>query len=518
VSSIKNVLFIMTDQMRADCLGVAGHPVVRTPHLDWLAGQGVRFERMYVQSAVCGPSRMSYYTGRYTHSHRSYWNSVPLPFDETTIGEYVRESGIRAALCGKTHHREDTDYLAKLEKAGLDRSKLYTKHAGLEPWEVNDGTGLGWIDYLKSQGYPHLDTDSNVAPFLTEKPDGTLMNGWRFDSAAYPTMVREEDSDTAYMTRRAEAFIEDAGEEPWLLHLSYFKPHWPNVAPAPYHSMYDPALSPEPLRCQEELDRPHPLLPPFREERRSIPLDDEETWRQMRATYYGLITQIDDHLGKLFEYMDKKGRLKDTLIIFTSDHGEYMGDHWLFEKEMFYEQAIRVPLIIYDPSPMADATRGTVEHRFAESIDILPTCLEALGVEIPLRVQGRSLLPLVHGVTPADWRTAVFADWDFRYYKSGVKLNLSSEKCRAWMIRDDRYKYVHFNGLPNMLFDLKEDPEEFNNIAGDPQYRDLEFHYRGALLDWRQSHEDNYRTSQAEQRKRGGVVRLPEDFVEFPRK
>jgi arylsulfatase A-like enzyme len=519
MSEIKNILFIMTDQMRADCLSAEGHPVVKTPNLDWLAKQGVRFDRAFVQSAVCGPSRMCFYTGRYVHAHRSYWNGVPLPMEELTIGDFMREAGIRAALCGKTHHVEDTDQIRRLKQRGLDKNKIFSKYAGLEPWETDEARGKGWIAYLKSKGYNlPFDEHPGAAPYIVSTPDGRWLNGWRFQSAAYPTVIREEDSDTAYMTRRAMEFIQNAGEEPWLLHLSYIKPHWPNVAPAPYHNMYDPASVPAPIRIPEELENPHPLHIPYREERRSVPFDREEVWRQMRATYYGLITQIDDHLGNLFRFLESKGRMKDTLIIFTSDHGEYMGDHWLFEKELFYEQAIRVPLIIYDPSVAADQTRGTVDHRFVESIDILPTCLDAFGLDIPRFIQGRSLLPLVRGEEVDEWRDAVFADWDFRFYQTGVRLSLPFERCRAWMIRDDHYKYVHFNGLPNMLFDLKNDPNEFYNLAADPKYKDVILEYQSRLIEWRQTYEDNSRGYLQEIRyKRAGVSNLPENILEFPK-
>lgn len=518
MGQIKNVLFIMADQMRADCLGCAGHPVVQTPNLDWLAKRGVRFERSYVQSAVCGPSRMSYYTGRYVHAHRSYWNGVPLPIDELTLGEYLKNNGICAALCGKANHTEDSVMLPTLEQAGVEKGKLTTKNAGMEPWEVNEMQGKGWISYLKSRGYRlPFEKHPAAAPFIVQTPEHRWLNGWRFEAAAYPTVVKEEDSDTAFMTRRAMAFIEHVGDAPWMLHLSYLKPHWPNVAPDPYHKLYDPASVPAPIRTQDELDHSHPLLIPFRKERRSVPLDDEKIWRQMRATYYGLISQIDDHLGKLFRFLKEKGRLEDTLIIFTSDHGEYMGDHWLFEKEMFYEQAVKVPLIIYDPSPEADLTRGKVEHRFVESIDILPTCLEAQNVEVPRRVQGRSLLPLIRGETIKRWRDAVFSDWDFRFYRSGLQLSLPMDKCRAWMVRDDSFKYIHFNGLPNMLFDLEKDPKELHNVAEQPHYQKVVTEYQRRLLEWRQSYEDNSRGGWLENRlSRSGVGELPDAIRYFP--
>lgn len=517
MGEIQNVLFIMTDQMRFDCLGVKGHPVLKTPNLDWLAQQGVRFDKAYVQSAVCGPSRMSFYTGRYVHAHRSFWNDVPLPLDEITIGQYLQASGIRAAICGKTHFTEDYEFLERLEQTGFNKHELHAEFAGMEPWETNDMIGAGWVQYLKNRGYQlPFDTDPVRAPFIVEAPSGQRLNGWRFEACRYPTVIREEDSDTAYMTNRGIDFIREAGDQPWMLHLSYLKPHWPNVAPAPYHNLYDPATVPPPIRAESELQNAHPLIAPFREERRSLPFDNETTWREMRATYYGLIQQIDDNLGRLFKFLQSVGRFDDTLIIFTSDHGEYMGDHWLFEKELFYEQAIRVPLIIYDPSTSANATRGTVNHQFVESIDILPTCLASFELDIPRRIQGESLLPWIRGESIPKWRDAVYLDWDFRFYHSGAKLSLPLEQCRAWMIRDDQFKYAHFNGLPSMLFDLEKDPNEFCNVADHPAYKDVVSEYQRRLLVWRQSTEDNSRGSWLEMKnQRKGVDFIPDSILEM---
>lgn len=514
MSAISNVLFIMVDQMRADCLGFAGHPVVKTPNLDWLASQGTYFPNTYVQTAVCGPSRACIYTGRYTHAHRSYWNDVPLPLDEMTLADYVRRAGVRAAVCGKTHHKTDELDLPDLERGGAPVHAADLPYAGFEPWEVNEFWGAGWMRYLRDCGYDLPFDTPMLAAFQVQTPDGQRRNGWRFENCIYPTVIAEHDSDTAYMTRRAMDFIAEAGDSPWLLHLSYVKPHWPNVAPAPYHARYNPQDCPLPVRSLHELENPHPLLIPFRTERRSLPFDDPTVCQQMRATYYGLITQIDTHLGLLFRFLEAQGRLEDTLIIFVSDHGEYMGDHWLFEKEFFYESAIRIPLIISDPEQRKTLQGGQTVQHFVESIDLLPTCLEALGIEVPAAVQGRSLMPLVRGQTPAEWREAVYGDWDFRFYASSQALGLKADKCRAWMIRDRLYKYVHFNGLPDMLFDLENDPDELVNLAEQPGVREIIYKYRTALLDWRQSSEDNSRGALLERvHGRSGVTFIPDHII-----
>ena len=186
-----------------------------------------------------------------------------------------------------------------------------------------------------------------------------------------------------------------------------------------------------------------------------------------------------------------------------------MGDHWLFEKELFYESAIRVPLIIYDPSE--DATKGLVSDSFVESVDILPTCLEALGIQVPLDVQGSSLLPLLRDQHPRGWREAVFGDWDFRFYHASERLGLAPNQCRAWMVRDNDFKYVRFNGLPDMLFDLKADPNEFRNLAADQSHKEVIHSHQERLLDWRQQTEDDHAGSYLMARiGRSGVSWVPD--------
>ncbi len=510
-----NVLLLMVDQMRADCLSCLGHPTVQTPHLDALAARGVTFTNCFVQSAVCGPSRACFYTGRYVHTHRSTWNSVPLPLDEQTVGDLFTAAGYRAALCGKTHYMPDFlicpgpgdanectgpprppgPFGSLLERAPARTAPL----RGLEPWEFDDGRGAGWLAFLRTQGY---DDGVLADPFVVQTPGGERISGWDFRSAPYPTVVRAEHSDTAYLTDRALAFLHTVAatpDQPWFLHLSYFKPHWPNVAPAPYHARYRPEDVPPPNRDPSELADPHPLLEPFRRERRALPLDQEPVWRQMRATYYGLVAELDHHIGRVWDALEKLGLREQTLVICTADHGEYLGDHWMFEKELFYDEAYRVPLIVYDPRPAAETTRGRMQDAFVQAIDVLPTMLEWAGLPVPAAVQGRSFLPLVHGSQPPDWPLAVYADWDFRFYWTPKQLGVPPRLCRGWMVRDRRYKYWHFaaSALPDVLFDLEADPCERRNVAADPAYSRVVNTYRTHLLDWRMSNEDERRVAWA---------------------
>ena len=166
--------------------------------------------------------------------------------------------------------------------------------------------------------------------------------------------MKEEHSETAYMTDRAMAFIDEMSDRPWLLHLSFIKPHWPYMAPAPYNAMYGRDSFTAVQRTAAERQNPHPVFAAFQKHEVSLTLSDEAAREVVLAGYMGLVKQIDDHMGRLFRFLESRGRLEDTMIVFTSDHGDYLGDHWMGEKELFHEQAVRIPLIIYDPDPAAD--------------------------------------------------------------------------------------------------------------------------------------------------------------------
>lgn len=307
--------------------------------------------------------------------------------------------------------------------------------------------------------------------------------------ARLPARVREADSETAYMTDRAIAFVEAMGQAPWCLHLSYIKPHWPYIAPAPYHALYGPEHCQAVHASPVELDDPHPVYAAYTRHPESVSFSRPEVRENVIPTYMGLIRQIDDHLGRLFRVLEEQGRFEDTLIVFTSDHGDYLGDHWLGEKELFHEESVRVPLVAYDPDPAADGTRGTVETRLVEGIDLAPTFVEALGGAAPDHVlEGRSLLPALRGAegsARAGGRDAVFSELDYAFRPARRKLGVPVDAARAYMVRTEDWKYVFYEGgFAPQLFDLKGEPDEFVDRGRDPALARTRAELHERLFEW----------------------------------
>ena len=487
-----NILFIMADQLRWDHLGCSGHPYLKTPNIDELAKRGVRFDRAYVTSGVCGPSRMSYYTGRYAISHGATWNRVPLSVGEVTLGEMLRGAELTLALTGKTHVMPDQAGLQRLQLDGGSELGVLLRHGGFDEIDRYDGhhepgSESGYPAYLRAQGYVSNDpwTDYVIS---ANGPNGERLTGWHMRNVHLPARVQEAHSETAYMTDQAIAFMRHVGDAPWVLHLSYVKPHWPYMAPAPYHAMYSPAQCLPVVRSDAELRHAHPVLAAYRQQEECVSFQNDDCIRIVRPVYQGLISQLDHHLGRLFDAMAASGRLDDTLIVLCSDHGDFLGDHWLGEKELFYDTVQRVPFIVVDPRSAADATRGTVEQRFVECVDVVPTILDALGIDqgpYRHRIEGRSLQPLLHGQAlppESPWRDHVFSELDYSFRQARLLMGKDVHQCRAFSLRDTRWRYVRWLDEPEQLFDLQADPRELNDLGRDSSTSAVRAQMRERLL------------------------------------
>jgi len=470
-----NILFIMYDQLRFDYLSCAGHPHLETPNFDRVAANGVRFAKAYAQSPVCGGSRMCFYTGRYASSHGAHWNGFPLRVGEMTLGDHMRNAGMDCWLIGKTHMRADVEGMARLGLSPDSMIGARQAECGFDIWVRDDGLwGQGpdgfyderrspYNEYLKARGYPG---ENPWADFANAGVDGDeIASGWMLGNADRPANIAEEDSETPWLTSRAIDFIE-ANEGPWLAHVSYIKPHWPYIVPAPYHDMFGANHVPAAVRHPVEREDPHPVFGAYMESRMARAFQDEEVRRKVIPAYMGLIRQCDDQLGRLLDFLERTGRMDDTMIVLTSDHGDYLGDHWLGEKDFFHEKSVRIPMIIHDPRTEADATRGTVCDAPVESIDLAATFVEAAGGKVPDHIiEGRSLLPWLRGEIP-EWRECVISEYDYSVTPLCGKLGLEPRDARLFMVFDGRHKLIHAEGgFRPMLFDLLEDPEEFRDLA-----------------------------------------------------
>jgi len=305
-------------------------------------------------------------------------------------------------------------------------------------------------------------------------------------NAYLPSRVQEPHTETAYTTDCALDFMRRRGGQPWTLHLSYVKPHWPYMAPDPYHRMYGSGQCLPVARTRQELENAHPVLQAYRQHEESQSFARDECVRIVRPAYQGLISQLDTHLGGLFDYMEGAGLMRNTLIVFTSDHGDFLGDHWLGEKELFYDTVQRVPLIVADPAPAADATRGQARRELVEAVDILPTILQALDVPLAShRLEGRALQPLLHDAQARpDWRQAAVSELDYSFRHARLMLGKTPQQARAWSVRTDRWRYVYWLDEPEQLYDLQADPGEFQDLGTSDTHAGVRAAMRGHLLDW----------------------------------
>ncbi len=483
-----DILFVTADQWRGECLSQLGHPVVKTPHLDALAREGVTFVNHFANAVPCGPSRTSLHTGMYLQNHRSGTNGTPLDARHTNWALEAERAGYDRVLFGYT----DTSADPRAEKDDSPWLKTYEGPLpGIRPLVMMGETPWPWIADLKARGFK-VPAD----PMLSYSMRG---EGPEYEDGAAvpkPLVYPPEADEPNFLVDRYIDYIGGA-TGPFIAHLSILRPHPPFMAPEPYNAMYDPLRVPafSRLSVPDDEAKQHPWLAHQLAKRQYRASADEKKLRRLKAVYFGLMSEVDAALGRLFAFLKESGRWERTMIVFTSDHGEQMGDHWLIGKCGYFDQSYRIPLIVRDPRASADVTRGSRVERFSENVDIMPTMLDAIGADIPDQCDGRSLSPFVAGKgAPANWRTEAHWEYDFRDPTDDAaeqRLNLTLHQCTLNVIRDENYKYVHFTKLPPLFFDLKKDPGEFVNCAGDPAYLPLVLEYAQKLLSWRMNHDEH---------------------------
>jgi arylsulfatase A-like enzyme len=486
----KNVLLIVVDQWRADFVPRLGAGFLRTPNLDRLCREGVTFRNHVTNTVPCGPARASLLTGLYLMNHRAVQNTVPLDARHTNLGKQLRLIGYDAALIGYTTTTPDPRTTGPRDPRFTTLGDLMDGFRSVGAFEPSMDGYFGW---LAQKGYkvPAKREDIWLPEGMDAVPGATDR----------PCRIPAELSDSAYFTERALTYLKGKGDKPWFLHLGYYRPHPPFIAPAPYNAMYSASDMPAPVRratWQEEAAQ-HELLRFYLGDIKQgsffhgaggvATALDEAAIRQMRATYAGLMTEIDDCLGQVFAYLEETGQWEETMIVFTSDHGEQLGDHWLLGKVGYHDESFRIPLVVKDAGRTARA--GAVEDAFTESVDVMPTILEALGGTIPRACDGSSILPLLDGPKPADWRDLLFYEYDFRdvhYSQPEAATGLHMDDSALCVVQDERYQYVHFTALPPLFFDLRRDPHGFENLAEDPAHAGLVKEYAQKALSKRMRH------------------------------
>ncbi len=246
---------------------------------------------------------------------------------------------------------------------------------------------------------------------------------------------------------------------PWCAHVSYIKPHWPYIVPAPHHAMYGPEHVPDALRADVERDDPHPVYGAFMGNKIAVAFQQEDVRKKVIRAYLGLIKQCDHQLGRILDQLEADGALGDTMIVLISDHGDYLGNHWLGEKDLFHNPSVKIPMIVYDPRTAADATRGTTWNALVEAIDLAPTFVEAAGGDLPDHIlEGRSLSPWFHGQTP-QWRDVAISEFDYSVTPMRDVVGRTPRDARP------------------LLFDLNTDPDEFIDLAKGDAHGDVSNSY-----------------------------------------
>ena len=455
-----NVLFVTLDQFRADCLSVAGHPLVRTPNLDRLAASGVRFASHFGQAAPCAPGRASLYTGQYQMNHRVVANGTPLEDRFDNVARLARRAGYAPALFGYTDQGIDPSLVGDPGDPRLDTYEGVLP--GFDAVLPLDGQLVGWLAWLESLGYGTLESGHALAT----EPDRPV-----------------EVSASAFLSDALIAWI-DRQDGPWFAHASYLRPHPPYAAAGTWSTRYSPDDVGDPLAADPGV---HPLV----DTARAIPVcsapTDPAAMAHLRSQYFGMVSEVDDQLGRVLDHLEATGHGRDTLVVVTADHGEQLGDHGLIQKLAFYESSYAIPCIVRSPGHAAAA--GRVVDAFTEAVDVLPTLADLLGQEVPAQCDGMSLLPFLDGTPPEHWRTSTHWEWDWRDMVMGPfrtaggrdprleRTNLATE-------RTGTHAYVQFADGSWLCFDLAADPG-WHTTTEDPT---VVMPMAQSMLTWRSTH------------------------------
>jgi len=446
-----NILIIYTDQQRWDAMQVNGNADIQTPNLDRLASEGVNFDHYFIQNPVCMPSRASFLTGQYPGTLGITHMGVPVPEDTVTFPRMLRNFGYRSANIGKLHF---------LPHANRNHSDIHPDY-GFDHLEISDEPGPyedAFRSYVRRIAPDQLDFISAGLPPMAE-----IWNRYlgikntvkhpeeRFPKRPIPFPGRDDVTHTAFVANQTIQFINQhaEGADPFMCIAGIYSPHSPWLAPQRFLDLYDPkSLS-------------LPSFPPEVDAQRKAGHYDDEELGLARQGYYGMVSEVDHHVGQILQSLEDNGIADNTIVVFTSDHGEWLGEHLRYGKSYpGHDVVSRVPLLIRMPG---GETGKRVEH-ITEGVDVIPTLLEASGIPLPPHLQGQSLFPLL---TDSD---------------DPVKESALMEATGWKMIRTQDHRYaVHDDGR-EFLYDLNAQWGEYHDVSGDSKYNSALSDMRHHLL------------------------------------
>ena len=420
-----NFLLIMTDQQRWDAIGAHGNPHIQTPNLDRLIDGGVTFRRAYAEAPECVPSRATLLTGKWSHNNGAYSNATPLRDGEWTFARALGEAGYECAGFGKMHFRPVR------ARHGFERLEL-SEEVPPSP-ELDD-----FLTDLQATAFAHVDEPHGIRHHMYYLPQGS--------------QLPDELHTTTWTAQRTIDFLESraGGDRPFFAFTSFINPHPPFEPTIPFASRHDPAMMPPPVRGERDREAAWSLL---RAQTYTKWMENtgEPLSQAIKAAYYGSISQIDFQIGRMLDALERTGQRDNTLVVFVSDHGELLGDHYQWGKRSFYDSAARIPFVLNWPGTLAG---GGVRDELVGLRDLAPAFLALAGADGDGSLDGEDLLPVASGEAVA-WRNITFGE-------------LFDDDRATFMACDGRWKYAYaVNGGREMLFDLESDPDELVNLAGD---------------------------------------------------
>lgn len=461
----KNMILFFTDQQRQDTLGVYGNQQSKTENEDQLAAEGCTFNQAYTPTAICTPARASLITGLMPHKHSLLANfernvGYPTELDPELkpFSENLKEAGYRVANIGKWHVSPESGP----EKYGFEGSHYPGWKAPTDHPE--------YLKYLKENELPEWEVENKI---VGQTPGGReFVVGGIYQGPVEGTFPY-------FLAEKVIEKIENCqdSKDNFFISCNFFGPHLPYLIPAEYANMYDPAEI-ELTETMKEEFKAKPEVEKHYSKYWGFDSFDEASWRKIIAMYWGFTTLIDEQIGRVVEALKEKGLYQETVLFFTADHGGFVGSHKMQDKgPAMYDDIYQIPLIISSP----EAEKNIETDQFVSLIDLTATFLEIAGAEVPSEYDGRSLLPLLRGENPADWRQQIFAEFHGHQFPYPQR-----------MIRTKDYKLVVNPPDTDVFYDLKNDPNEMKNEINNPEYEEIRKELYQRLFDYLKENGDNF--------------------------